>query len=72
MVAQLVKPLLGLLISHVGMLLRVPATLLPVQPPVTVPGRAADNGLGTWFFAIHMGDVNGVPSSRLQPGPAQL
>lgn len=38
--------------------------------PANAPGKAAERGPSAWAPAFHTADLNGVPGSRLYPGPA--
>lgn len=48
--AQQVKPLFV-----------VPAALLPIQLPMTMPGKAGDSPSGTHALATHRRDLDGIP-----------
>lgn len=52
----------------VWVLVRVPALPLPNQLPANAPRKAAENGPKYLAPATHVGDLDGVPGSRLQPG----
>lgn len=58
-------------VSHSGVLALSPSpSSLPILLPCHVPGGATGNGLSTWNPAAHVGDLDGAPTSWLQPGPA--
>lgn len=40
----------------------VPATLLPIQLPVNMPGEAAENGTSYWALNTYMWDPEAAPA----------
>lgn len=62
MVAWQVKPLCAMPAAHIRVVIREPATLLPIQFPANVPGKAAEDGPKYLGFCIHMGAPDGVPT----------
>lgn len=53
-----------MLACHIGVL----ATLLPIQLPDNVPGKAKEDGSSIWATASHEADQDGIPVSWLQLG----
>lgn len=54
-------------VAQQGKLL-VKSWLLPIHLSANVPGKATEDTSGAWTSAIHVGDLNRVSGSCLQPG----
>lgn len=45
----------------IEVLVPVLTVALPIQFPVTVPGKAVEGSLNTWALTTHVGDSDGIP-----------
>lgn len=66
-VAQWLKLPLGMAALHIVVLDQVVPLL--TQLPDNTPVKAAANGLSVWVSVAHMGNLDGIPSCRVWPGP---
>lgn len=64
-----VQQLPGMAASHMGLLDRVLAIVLPIQLSTKVFWKAASDGFSSWDPATHMGDLAAVPGFWLPTGP---
>lgn len=50
-------------VSCMGVSVQIPASLLQIQLPATMSGKAVEYGPTPWAPATNMGDLDGIPVS---------